>query len=76
MRMSMCSDAVFFGAVILTAFTDNAAVTCLGSLAEGLSVDFKYTFVAGAVTGSSLRYLTRSYLPRGIAGKPECLPSL
>jgi hypothetical protein len=52
------------------------AVTYLGSLVEGLSVGFKYAFVAGAVRGSSLRYLTRSYLPGGIAGKPECLPSL
>jgi hypothetical protein len=61
--MSMSSDAIFFGGAILTAFTDNTAVIYLGSLVEGLSVDFKYAFVAGAVTRSSLRYLTRSYLP-------------
>ena len=30
--MSMSSDAVFVGAAILTAFTDNAALTYLGSL--------------------------------------------
>jgi hypothetical protein len=55
MPMSMSSDTVFFGAAILTAFTDNTAETYLGLLVEGLSVGFKYAFVAGAVTGSSLR---------------------
>ena len=35
--LSMSSDVVFFGAAILTAFTDNAALTYLGSLVEGLS---------------------------------------
>jgi hypothetical protein len=64
--MGMSSDAMFLGAAILKAFTHNTAVIYLGSLVEGLSVDFKYAFVAGAVTGSSLRYLRRSYPPRGI----------
>ena len=39
------------GTTILTAFTDNAALTYLGSLVEGLSDAFKYALVAGAVTG-------------------------
>jgi hypothetical protein len=35
--MSLNADSVFFGATVLTAFTDNAALTYLGSLVEGLS---------------------------------------
>lgn len=38
--ISMGSDQVFFGATILAAFTDNAALTYLGSLVEGLSDGF------------------------------------
>lgn len=51
MLLGMTSDQVFFGAAILTAFTDNAALTYLGSLVAGLSDEFKYALVAGAVTG-------------------------
>jgi hypothetical protein len=39
--MSMNADAVFLGATVLTVFTDNAALTYLGSLVEGLSDSFK-----------------------------------
>ena len=49
--MSMSSDAVYYGATALTAVTDNAALTYLGSLVEGLSDEFKYALVTGAVTG-------------------------
>jgi hypothetical protein len=65
--MSMSSDAVFFGAAILTAFTDNAALTYLGSLVEGLSDDFKYALVAGAVTGGGLTIIANAPNPAGIA---------
>ena len=65
--MSMSSDAVFFGAAILTAFTDNAALTYLGSLVEGLSEDFKYALVAGAVTGGGLTIIANAPNPAGIA---------
>lgn len=65
--MSMGSDAVFFGAAILTAFTDNAALTYLGSLVEGLSNDFKYALVAGAVTGGGLTIIANAPNPAGIA---------
>lgn len=65
--MSMSSDAVFFGAVILTAFTDNAALTYLGSLVEGLSDGFKYALVAGAVTGGGLTIIANAPNPAGIA---------
>jgi hypothetical protein len=52
--MSMNSDVVFVGAAVLNAFTDNAALTYLGSLVDGLSDGFKYALVAGAVTGGGL----------------------
>jgi predicted cation transporter len=65
--MSMSSDQVFFGAAILTAFTDNAALTYLGSLVEGLSDGFKYALVAGAVTGGGLTIIANAPNPAGIA---------
>ncbi|MEO8992512.1 MAG: putative Na+/H+ antiporter [Nitrosospira sp.] len=65
--MSMSSDQVFFGAAILTAFTDNAALTYLGSLVEGLSDSFKYALVAGAVTGGGLTIIANAPNPAGIA---------
>ncbi|MDN5752042.1 MAG: putative Na+/H+ antiporter [Nitrosospira sp.] len=65
--MSMSSDTVFFGAAILTAFTDNAILTYLGSLVEGLSDDFKYALVAGAVTGGGLTIIANAPNPAGIA---------
>ncbi|MEO6353785.1 MAG: putative Na+/H+ antiporter [Oxalobacteraceae bacterium] len=65
--LSMSSDAVFFGAIALTAFTDNAALTYLGSLVEGLSDGFKYALVAGAVTGGGLTIIANAPNPAGIA---------
>jgi hypothetical protein len=63
--MSMSSDAVFVGATALTALTDNAALTYLGSLVEGLSDDFKYALVAGAVTGGGLTIIANAPNPAG-----------
>src|SRR5574340_383032 len=65
--MGMGSDAVFFGAAVLTAFTDNAALTYLGSLVEGLSEGFKYALVAGAVTGGGLTIIANAPNPAGHA---------
>lgn len=65
--MSMSSDAVFIGATLLTAFTDNAALTYLGSLVDGLSDSFKYALVAGAVTGGGLTIIANAPNPAGIA---------
>jgi Na+/H+ antiporter NhaD/arsenite permease-like protein len=63
----MSSDAVFFGAASLTAITDNAALTYLGSLVEGLSDSFKYALVAGAVAGGGLTIIANAPNPAGIA---------
>lgn len=65
--MSMSSNQVFIGATILTAFTDNAALTYLGSLVDGLSDGFKYALVAGAVTGGGLTIIANAPNPAGIA---------
>lgn len=65
--MSMSSSAVFVGATVLTAFTDNAALTYLGSLVEGLSDDFKYALVAGAVTGGGLTIIANAPNPAGVS---------
>ena len=65
--LGLDSDAVFWGAVVLTAFTDNAALTYLGSLVDGLSDAFKYALVAGAVTGGGLTIIANAPNPAGIA---------
>jgi hypothetical protein len=65
--MNMSSDAVFVGATLLTALTDNAALTYLGSLVEGLSDPFKYSLVAGAVTGGGLTIIANAPNPAGVA---------
>ncbi|WP_047391428.1 putative Na+/H+ antiporter [Chitinibacter sp. ZOR0017] len=64
--MSMSSDAVFFGATALTAFTDNAALTYLGSLVPGLSPEFQYALVAGAVAGGGLTVIANAPNPAGL----------
>jgi hypothetical protein len=65
--MSMDANAVFFGAAALTAITDNAALTYLGSLVEGLSLEFKTALVAGAVTGGGLTLIANAPNPAGAA---------
>jgi len=63
--VNMSSDAVFHGATALTAITDNAALTYLGSLVEGLSEEFKYALVSGAVTGGGLTIIANAPNPAG-----------
>ncbi len=63
--LSMTSGQVYIGATLLTAVTDNAALTYLGSLVEGLSEEFKYALVAGAVTGGGLTVIANAPNPAG-----------
>jgi len=63
----MDANTVFFGATALTAVTDNAALTYLGSLVDGLSDEFKYALVAGAVTGGGLTVIANAPNPAGFA---------
>ena len=61
---SLGDQALFFGATGLTAITDNAALTYLGSLVE-LSDSAKYFLVAGAVTGGGLTVIANAPNPAG-----------
>jgi hypothetical protein len=65
--LSLPADAVFYGATALTAITDNAAITYLGSLVPGLSLEFKVALVAGAVTGGGLTLVANAPNPAGAA---------
>ncbi len=64
---SMSPQAVYYGATALTAVTDNAALTYLGSLVPGLSSDFKYALVAGSVTGGGLTVIANAPNPAGFS---------
>lgn len=59
--------ALFFGAVALTAITDNAALTYLGSLVQGISAPAQYALVAGAVAGGGLTVIANAPNPAGVA---------
>ena len=59
--------ALFFGALGLTAITDNAALTYLGSLIEGIGEQAKYMLVAGAVAGGGLTVIANAPNPAGVA---------
>jgi predicted cation transporter len=63
----MDPTALFFGALGLTAITDNAALTYLGSLIVGLSPEAKYLLVAGAVGGGGLTVIANAPNPAGAA---------
>ena len=67
MLVGMDSTTLFYGATLLTAFTDNAALTYLGSLLEGTSAEFQYSLVAGAVTGGGLTVIANAPNPAGFA---------
>lgn len=64
---SLGPTALFFGALGLTAITDNAALTYLGSLIAGLSEHAKYMLVAGAVGGGGLTVIANAPNPAGAA---------
>lgn len=52
--------ALFYGAVLLTSVTDNAALTYLGSQVEGLSDPSKFALVAGALAGGGLTVIANA----------------
>lgn len=64
---SLGQDALFWGALGLTAITDNAALTYLGSLIEGLADGAKYSLMAGAVAGGGLTVIANAPNPAGVA---------
>jgi hypothetical protein len=64
---SLGPTALFFGALGLTAITDNAALTYLGSLISGLTAHDKYMLVAGAVAGGGLTVIANAPNPAGVS---------
>jgi len=56
---------LFFGATVLTAFNDNAAITYLASLVPDFSDSMKFAVVAGAVTGGGLTVIANAPNPAG-----------
>lgn len=63
---SLNPTQLFFGALGLTAITDNAALTYLGSLIEGMTDPAKYMLVAGAVAGGGLTVIANAPNPAGV----------
>jgi hypothetical protein len=59
--------ALFFSALGLTAITDNAALTYLGSLIQGISAQSQYMLVAGAVAGGGLTVIANAPNPAGVS---------
>lgn len=65
---------LFFGAVILTAFNDNAAITYLATLVPAFTETLKYVVVAGAVTGGGLTVIANAPNPAGQATLARYFP--
>jgi len=66
--------ALYWGAAALTAITDNAALTYLGSLVEGTSEVWRTMLVAGAVTGGGLTVIANAPNPAGFALLKDTFP--
>jgi len=64
---SMSDDLLFKGATALTAITDNAALTYLGSQVPSLSIDSRYALVAGAIAGGGLTVIANAPNPAGFS---------
>ena len=56
---------LMFGATVLTAFNDNAAITYLSTLVPGFTEEMKYAVVSGAVAGGGLTVIANAPNPAG-----------
>lgn len=65
--LSLDAKTVYLGATALTAITDNAALTYLASQVPGLSDEFKYYVVAGAISGGGLTVIANAPNPAGMS---------
>ncbi len=63
---------LYVGATALTAITDNAALTYLGSLVEGTGDLWRYMLVAGSVTGGGLTVIANAPNPAGFSILKGC----
>lgn len=70
----MSPYVLFVGSTALTAITDNAALTYLGSLVEGTNEMWRYMLVAGAVTGGGLTVIANAPNPAGFSILKGCFP--
>ncbi len=59
--------ALFLGCTALTAITDNAALTFLGSQVSNPTFDYKFALVAGAVAGGGLTVIANAPNPAGFS---------
>jgi hypothetical protein len=64
---SLTALPLYLGAMGLTAITDNAAITYLGSQVSGLSEISKYALVAGSVVGGGLTVIANAPNPAGFS---------
>lgn len=64
--MGLSNTQVVFGAIGLGAFTDNAAITYLGSQVPNLSDEFKYALVYGAVAGGGMTVIANAPNPAAV----------
>jgi len=58
---------LYLSTILLTAITDNAALTYLGAQVPGITMELKYALVAGAVTGGGLTVIANAPNPAGFA---------
>jgi hypothetical protein len=64
--LTQLSDVpLYLGSTALTGITDNAALTYLGSLVDGITESQKYYLVAGAVAGGGLTVIANAPNPAG-----------
>jgi len=66
---------LFAGAMVLTAFNDNAAITYLSSLVPGLTEELKYAVVSGAMVAGGLTVIANAPNPAGQAILGRFFPS-
>jgi hypothetical protein len=71
---SLSKVPLFWGATILTAFNDNAAITYLGSLVPTLTPAMKQALVSGAVVGGGLTVIANAPNPAGQAVLSKYFP--
>jgi hypothetical protein len=64
---SLTELPLFFGALVLTAFNDNALITFLSTLVPDMSDALHHAVVAGAVAGGGLTVIANAPNPAGQA---------
>lgn len=64
---SLSGKALYGGAIVLTAVTDNAALTYLGSQVQSIAESSKWALVSGALVGGGLTILANAPNPAGFS---------